>query len=369
MTVTNGCRNARRQTAGENAVATKKKERYPQVLLTNVARIFEQVTKETNKIYWQPRSAITTHLVCMRAAGWRSVDYETLMTLSGFGVSFAYEPKDKFWVSYVPPHGGDERITQATGFGWEWLHLGSADQAWTAVKKTLDARKPIRAPYLEDLVIAGYQAAARKLHRKVYVLCVPFAESGQWWTWRQFVDWFNTHSRRYLARHTKRVKKVAARQIAIEVMENIVGWAQNNPMANSRVYSGVRFGIEGIEAYAADIADTSKDESYFHQGWLGCHNIYPQWTARKCTAMYLKQAAKKFASKVSCHLLAATREYKAAYGAWQKWESHLGRKDKAPKGAWQTKTHRRAGAVAVRKALEHEKSAIAEVAAALALVM
>jgi hypothetical protein len=343
----------------------KPSDESPEVLLDNVVRIFDRVAKEMDEKYYQPRSAMTTHLVCMRAAGWREADYETLMTISGFGISFVYEHKDKFWVSYVPPPGADERITKATGFGWEWLRLRTADDAWRTLKRTIDDGKAVRAPHLEELVFAGYHEAAKKADRKAFVLCEPFARPGRWWSWQEFEQWFKIHSHGFMGRHTKKVRPVAAKTMALEVMRNIVEWAEHHPYADNRAFGAAEFGLAGLDAYADDVADTAKGSSYFHRGWLGCHNIYPQWTARKCTAVYLSRVAKEFPRPVADHIRAAARQYEAAYAAWQEWEEHLGRAGKAPKNAWSTKKHRLAGAAAIREAIDHERAAIAEVAEAL----
>ena len=343
-----------------------KKKQHPRVLLKRVVEIFDEVATGTGRAYWQPRSARTTHLVCMRAAGWINADYETLMTVSGFGISFAYEPSKQFWVSRVPPPGADERITLATGFGWEWKSFKAPERAWRFIRRTLDDRKPIRLPYDEELVIAGCQHAAGSADRKLFVLCVPFAHPGQWWAWDRFAQFFRSRRGFSCARHTKRVPKIPAKDMAAEVMKNIVQWARHHPLSDNKSYGPVEFGLAGMEAYAADIADLEKPARAFAPGWLGSRAIYPQWTARKCTAVYLKRAAAEFHTKVARHIRAAAKEYEAAYAAWQKWEKHLGREGKAPKNAWDAKTHRNAGAAAVRNAVEHEKAAIGELAVALA---
>ena len=339
-----------RKTAGK---AAGKAASAGQVVLRNVVRIFDEVAAETQKACWQPRSAMTTHLVCMRAAGWKDADYDTLMTVSGFGVSFAYHRKEKFWVGWVPPPDADERITRATGFGWQWLQLPDAESAWRFIKRTIKARKPIRAPYIEELVFAGHQEANRKADRKVLVLCVPFAHPGKWWSWDQFRHWFDTESRGFLARHTGKEEKATPQETAELVVKTIVQWAVHHPLADNKDYGQVEFGLAGIEAYAADIEDLELTSDDFAGGWLGCHAIYPQWTARKCTANYLKGAARHFAPAAAKHVRAAVKEYNAASKAWQAWEKHLGRKGKAPENGWQTKTHRLAGAKAVRRAAEH----------------
>lgn len=366
---------ARPKPAKKPAAAKAKKPSEPtppvaahtdEILLDNVVRIFDKVARETQDAYWQPRSAMTTHLVCMRAAGWRKADYATLMTLSGFGVSFAYERKERFWVGWVPPPGADERITRATGFGWEWLQLPDVESAWRLLKRTLRSGKPLRAPYLEELVFAGCREARRKADRGVFALCVPFAHPGKWWPWESFCEWFTTESRGFVARHTKRLEKDPPRRTAEEVVKTIVQWAHHHPLSDNKDYGQVEFGLAGIEAYAADIEDLDLAPDDFAAGWLGCHAIYPQWTARQCTAAYLRGAAGLFDAKVGARVRAAAKAYTAAHQAWLRWEKHLGREGRAPKNAWQTKTHRLTGAKAVRKAAECEKTAIIELAGALA---
>jgi hypothetical protein len=203
------------------------------------------------------------------------------------------------------------------------------------------------------------------------VLEVPHAYPGKWWTWQEFEKWFKQQSHGYLGRHTGRVAKAAPREMATEVMRNIVTWADKHPMASDEGFAGVSFGLAGTEAYAAEIEDMSKPPSYFNLGRLGLYSIYPQWTARQCTARYLQRVAQEFATPVSSHILAAAQQYESAYAAWQEWETHLGRlgpRGKAPENAWESEEHRKAGAAAVRQALAHEKAAIAELAKALELL-
>jgi hypothetical protein len=132
--------------------------------------------------------------------------------------------------------------------------------------------------------------------------------------------------------------------------------------------SHAQFGWEGIEAYAADIADSEKARDYFDAGWLGCHCIYRQITGRKCLAAYLRRAAREFPPEARTHVLAAVKEYEAAWGAWQEWEKHLGQTKGVGLNAWDDPAARQAGAAAIRRALGREQAAVAEVEQALALV-
>lgn len=340
--------------------------------LQNVGKIFDRVLKETCDAYWQPRSYIYCQLVCMKAAGWNDAEYETLMPMSGFGISFAYHPNEKFWAHYAAPPGTDQRIAEATGFGWEWLHFDTAEEYWDVLKETLDAGKVIHAPWLEEVLFVGYEEAVEQPNRKVYPLAtVPVVvRAGQSWTWREFEEWFREQSHGFLGRHTKAMPTLPQRNVAVKVMKNIVMFADNDPRKESEAFADVKFGLTGIKAYADDIADLSnsgrKDE-YFQAGWLGCHNIYPQWTARQLTGRYLTDASEHFTEPVCGYMLSAAREYEAAHAAWKEWEKSLGafKLVKRPEDAWENPEHRKAGAVAVYKAIECEKAAIAEIERAL----
>ncbi len=344
----------------------KPEQKHQQVVLEDVVKLFDVVWDES-KQYSEPRSYIHTQLVCMRAAGWKDVDYPTAMTVSGFGPSFAYHPK--VLAHYGAPQGCDERIADATGWGFRWTQTKTVDEAWGLIKKTLDAGKPVRTPWLEEMIFVGYQDATKKADRKVLALCIPFAHPAQWWTWEQLQEWHESDCSGHglLSWHTQRVRKLPVKESAAQVMKMMVQFARNDPRANDDWSKGVKWGLEGIEAYAADIADMSKSgkkDVYFQAGWLGCHNIYPQVSGRLAAPAYLQRVAGEFPDKVRAHILAAAAEYEAAGKAWREWETHLGRP--APEGAWDDPDHRRAGAAAVRQAAEHEKAAVSKIKKALA---
>ena len=341
--------------------------------LQDVGEIFDRVLKETCDAYWQPRSYVYCQLVCMKPAGWNDVDYEILMPVSGFGISFAYHPNDKFWAHYAAPPGADQWVAEATGFGWEWLRFDTPDKYWNALKETLDAGKVIHAPWLEEVLFVGYEEPAEQPNRKVYPLATgPIdVRAGESWRWEEFEKWFREHSHGFLGRHTGKVPMVPTGDMAMKVMKNIVMFAEHDPRAGNKAFVGVYFGLAGIEAYANDIADLSKSgkkDEYFQAGWLGCHNIYPQWTARQLTGRYLEGASEHFTEPVRGYMLSAAREYEAAHAAWKEWERRLGafKLVNRPEDAWENPEHRKAGAAAVYKALGCEKAAIAEIEKALA---
>jgi DNA-binding transcriptional MerR regulator len=343
------------------------------VVLIDAVEAFQRVEREIK--YWQPRSFVQVRVVCMQAAGWKDADYDTIMTISGFGPSFAYHAK-KFWPQYLAPSGCDERIARATGFGWEWQRYETVEDYWQALKETIDAGNPIHAPYYEEVVLVGYQDADGQDERKARPL-VPHgvgAEPDAWWTWKEFEEWFDKWSHKVLGRHTKRTETIPPRESAIEALETIVQMATDDPRAQNPDLDGVKWGLEGLQAYADDVGDMSrsgKPNAYFYDGWLGCHAIYPQISGRASAAVYLERLGRSsiFPGAINEHILAAADAYGAARAAWGDYEKHLGNEEMAEASdSWLIEEHRLAGAAAIRQAIEYERAAINEVQQGLAAI-
>jgi len=150
--------------------------------------------------------------------------------------------------------------------------------------------------------------------------------------------------------------------------------ATDDPRARNPDCDGVLWGLEGVEAYAADVGDMSKlgkPDEYFYGGWMGCHAIYPQISGRTAAAVYLERAGKAsiFTGAVNEHILAAADAYRAVRGAWGEYEKHLGNEEVAEASdSWMVEEHRLAGATAIRQAIAHERAALDQVQQTLALV-
>ena len=339
------------------------------VLLDGVVADFKRITNDLEGhqvvvgdiTYPQPAVYLTTHLVEMWAAGWKDADFDTLAAVSGASALFAYQP-DEFMPKYANLHiGMDDRITEATGFGYEWVPFEDTDSAWPIIKESIDSRRPLKGWHWENLLVGGYHDAARKQDRKVFVMDDGPGTTAEWWTRQRFSEW-TAEWPHFLGRHTERVETAPAKEIALRVMSDLVEWSANPPDAIAREYPEAKFGLEGIEIYAADCADI---ETY--GDWVACHPINPQWTVRNSTAAYLDQVAgaRIFPAHIAEHITAAAREYRAAYEDWREFYNQLGHD--APGNAGKTKERRLAGAAAIRSALEHEKAGIYSLRQALDL--
>jgi hypothetical protein len=163
------------------------------------------------------------------------------------------------------------------------------------------------------------------------------------------------------------------RDVAHRVLREAVGWSTRHPDSVREHMPSAALGLAGIRAYAEDVADVdSKPADYFKSEWLGCYAVNPQWTARNSTGVYLARLASSntFRKDVNEHILAASREYKAAYRMWQDFDGQLGHgvPDDYRIAAWNDRERRAAGAQAVHEALEREKEAIIHLSNALRTV-
>lgn len=313
-------------------------------------------------------------LFAMRAAGW-SIDCETLMCVTGTAFSFWYQ-HDNRHVAYSLPRDWEERIAEATGFGYEDLKHDGVEDAWRHIVESVDIGRLVNAEWMEGVTFAGYDETEAGDGRRVFAIDKIFEWPGAWWDWAKFVKWYEEWCKpfRWLARHSERVAAPTSGQSAAAVLSRIPDWANEQPPGD---LPNAHFGLDGILAYAGDIADTSKGEDYLHSPWRACHAIQHQWQVRRLPGVYLRRAARDFEGGTRKHVLTAAEGYEAAYAAWQEWNNQLGKgacdqskgRDAVRQevaDAWESPQRRAAGAAAVRKAYEHEKAAVNEIKQALA---
>ena len=363
------CADSGAGTAGAPATTPK----YPKVLLQEAVKAFRHITTrvashknwgEGVHPYPQPHVYLVAHLVEMRTAGWKDIDFATLAAVSGASALFAYEPRN-----FMPKYahllvGMDKRVAEATGFGYEWTPFRDAEEAWGLIRRTVDSGRAMKGWNAENVVFAGYQDAADKAGRKVFAMTDGPACYATWISWEDFTEWAKTvrkWNRCRLGRHTRRVRAAAGRAVALRVMRDLVTWSTQPPAACRKRFPAATFGLAGIAAYAADCANVRK-----YAQWSMCHGINPLWTMRHSTAVYLRRVAEGNAlpAKASRHVLPAAEKYTAAYTAWHKAYGLLGH---GAAGKKPTATQRREMAEAIRQALAHEKAAISDLREARAV--
>jgi hypothetical protein len=344
---------------------------YPQALLGNDVKAFDDLIGRVghhavavgDEVYTQPCVYLSLHLVQMRAAGWKDVDFDQIAAVSGASALFAYE-QGAFEPKYANLSiGMDGRIAEATGFGYEWVNFKGMDGAWGLIKESVDSGKSVKGWDWENIMFAGYQDAPEPEGRKIYAMADGPGTFSEWWTWKEFGEYVKRIEGwgcPQFGRHTERVPTKPANVVALRVIKDLVEWSTNPPEHLLKKYPKATFGLAGIELYADHCADMEKFEDFG-----SCHDINPQWPIRNSTSVYLKQVADAnvFPEKLDAHLLEAADEYRAAYIYWKQFFNHLSYG--GGEGWGKIAEHRLAGTEGIRKALEHEKVALSELKAML----
>ena len=323
---------------------------------------------------WAERSDTYMYLAQMRLAG-AAIDYADLITIAGYGPSFAYAPgpADRWNAHYFPVSGRDDRIAHATGYQYRWQQYEDPEHYWQALKRAVDSGNAVHGPNEEDVPFVGYEEAENPQDRKVMPVAIVFVDDDEW-TWAQFVMW---HSREMVngwfgALH-QQTAPWPATESAVEVIETMVRVANGDDPRRTDA-DGVVWGTEGIAAYARDLADVSKSGAtqemggYFQGGWRGCHNVMPQMSGRPAAAAYLTRVALLFDEVTRAHIESAAAAYTRATESWRIFDGQLGRAlpQTQHEATWQHARHRLAGADAVRQAADHEADAITALEQALA---
>ena len=332
-----------------------------------IGRFGEHAVAAGGETYTQPYVYLSLHLVQMRAAGWADADFDEIAAVSGASALFGYQPGE-FDPKYAHLHLDlDQRIADATGFGYEWVPFKRMDEAWELLKASIDTERPVKGWYWEDILFTNYRDAEEPKERRVFAMADGPDTFAKWWVWDEFVEWVELVEGRSLARfgrHTRRVQPRSAGEIAHRVMRELVEWSVMPPLTIRDSFPNAILGLAGIEAYATDCENSDLSED-----WLACHDINPQWTARNSTAVYLGRIAKAclFEQEVNTHLLKASMQYHAAYECWQAFYKLLGHHTEEDVRKMQAR--RLAGAAVARSWLAHERAALHEVEQVLQILV
>lgn len=349
-----------------------------ETILHDVVRDHEELWSPGDDEYAMSHLYVMSVLACMHAAGWHEMDYGTLVVESGVGLSFAYKRADCAPM-YALNFRAGPRIADAIGFRLETTKCETPEDAWSYVRERIDRGVPSICEYAEPHVVSGYREGTAPSDRAWLVLGnAPISEPVAWLAWDQIVDLHDRlrHSQ-YRFAYAGKVEPRTESGTAQQVVRWLVEWSEveNHPGRSlGEPFASAHYGLEAIEAYARDLADTSCTvENTFEPGYNGCHAITPQWTSRRHIAAYLRANVARFPEATRSHLRAAADGYAAAHAAWVPYDEQLGQRLVRRDGgdamaAWVSAANRRAGSTAVAEALAHETSAVAALREALAAI-
>jgi hypothetical protein len=347
---------------------------YDRALLENVVRTFqdlvgrhgEHAITSGDQVYVQPYVYLSFHLIQMRTAGWREVDFDQLAAVSGASALFGYEPEE-----FAPKYahlmvGADARIAAATGFGYEWIDFAGTESAWEIIRTSIDAGVSVKGWDWENILFAGYGDAATPQERAVFAIADGPGTFAKWWTWQEFAEWvrrIESWNSAALGRFSGRADQKDPHAIARQVVQDLVDWTVSPPDSVTRRFPKAAWGLEGIRMYAEDCASVMT-----YGDWMACHAINPQWALRNSTCIYLRNVTEAglFSEVINAHLSAAADHYWGAFTCWQAFYNLLGHH--APADAGKMAFRREAGAAVVRAWLAHETAAVGELRRALELL-
>jgi len=337
------------------------------VVLEKVVKIAEEFGKRTEAAYHQTRQWVSARSICLQAAGAANADYETLMTVSSFGLGFYYHAK-VFGPTYIPPVGWPDmhqRVARATG--WQMREIPKAkspEEAWKVVTKSIDAGRPVIGYFfMGEHVFVGHEDAAKPEDRRI-LMVHPFAYQRKWWIWKEFVEWSRNNG---FAVVDKQVEAMPGQELAIETMQWLVTCAEGDHRTKfDWVPPDAKAGLEGLLAFSADVGDVEKTTDDFDAGWLGCHCISPQASGRMSAAVYLEKILGHFDGDAAWHLRQGAKAYRWACDDWQRFHKALGfaagAKDLGgPKKLWSDPDRRASGRRWLRRAWGLERRAVASV--------
>jgi hypothetical protein len=317
--------------------------------------------------------------------GYEKIDYPLIMVVSCAAANFHYNPNEKFWCYMVSPDPVDRRFLKRTGFKYNFIQPDLPEEAYDFIKRHITAGRAVVGSWYSTLLFYGFDESQEE--PVLYYYNMPFAENGAKWAMPEFVkDYWGAPVPKELIAVTEKFADIDYAHEVQYALKRIVQCAKQNLLLKSSFPEGydvsdIATGFKAYEAYAADLDDMSKKlnksyddkTGYFDIGW-SCYAIYPQWTARASTAVFLRKYAAKYIPDKTLleHLAKAADYYDLEIQSWKEWEKHLGRNlelyASSPEKAmtdlqkrWNDPARRKAGAAAVREALKWERLAVAEV--------
>ncbi|GEM_PF-1657828 len=310
----------------------------------------------------------TNHLarvIAARTAGRSDVEYDDLIMLQGMGTAFAYDPK-RFFVMYQfldDPEQTAKYLAEGTGFDWQIAAPPDPDAAWQLVKQCVDAQTPLAAAWFDDFLIAGYIDAPQRENRRIYTM--GRWSLGGWIDWPEFISQCQQFGQ-FAYPTGKPVPKVDMTRF---ILQRIVQCAQADPRQGAPFANNARFGLDGMEAYAADVADPAKPASYFDPAWQACHAINRQWHARESAANWLARVAATQPAAAADHLNRASALYRQSHDLWLQFRTLLTPEPgQTLEAKWSEPAPRQQGAQLIRQAIALEKQAADQIALAIPLL-
>jgi beta-lactamase regulating signal transducer with metallopeptidase domain len=298
----------------------------------------------------------TAYVQALNHAG-IDIDFADFAAMSGWAFSFGYTYDDisTAYLAVRGSPGGDGpyeafQIAEWFGLAYESARTEEKDELWAFVQKHIDAGTPIISEHYDGGLICGHREKDGK--REVWFAVDPPSGEPAW------VDINDLHPYEVCAL-VKKGDPLPKRELYLKALQRAVMYATPH---NS---GGVPQGLAALEAYAADVADPSKD--FAGCGEHFCWATFERLEARRCAAVWLERAAEELDQFFG--LGAAVARYQHAYDLYDEYRKAVGGGDPdsgiAPE---QLRSPAKIAQIAplLRRAITEERAGLHEISVALA---
>ncbi|MFH1417412.1 MAG: hypothetical protein ABII12_03890 [Planctomycetota bacterium] len=236
------------------------------------------------------------------------IDFMEFAAASGWAFSFGYEYGD-ISPAYMAVRGDPKSdgplevfafLPGCFGLGYDMARTQDPDAVWAFVKKHVDAGTPIMSEHMDGGLITGYHE--EKCNRQI---CFDGTVMPGWID----VDKLGPYAVYVLVKQGEPMPRGEITRLALK-----------RALAKGAAHDwrGEPQGMAALRAYAADVADPTKDFSQTEE-WF-CWAAFERLAARRCCEVWLRSVAAEFAGQARNSALAAAKHY----GRASEWYARYG---------------------------------------------
>jgi hypothetical protein len=295
---------------------------------------------------WQAH--LPTAMVQALRHGGVKTDYAELTAGCGWAFSFSYDYKN--WHVAGLPISSFTFLPEQLGFEVVSVRCSDREATWRFIRKHVGAGTPIVCSLGDGGLVYGYRKKGNK-RQFWFDGCPVFG----WW------DLTRTNPMDSCAVLVKKSRARPKKQIIREAL------ARAGYFATPHTVHGRPCGLAAVEAYAADVADRTKSFEGISE-WF-CWATFERLAARRCCATWLREAAEVLGGPAAKPLRAAANHYDRAAKAYGEYDREVHRTDLEAlpwKKRFRTPARIAALLAPLRKGIEAERAAVAQLTRALA---
>lgn len=227
-------------------------------------------------------------------------DLGAVVAASGEASIFSYA-RDSVAPMYFSTIGGDLRLKSCTGYGVKRLRTTDAEEAYSFIRKGIDAGKGVFVAGPEAGICYGYSDPNSIEEREIHGFSnwgPAFAGRYSWPRFAKHVEVFgDAEGFAYVHRESE---PESLEQILELIASTVIDWQHQHPATKF----GMKQDYYGLAAFKQFIEDVRDPEirAQVDEAYINCHAIEFQLGGRYWLGQYLKQLAEKFTGNINKHL-------------------------------------------------------------------